>query len=842
MTAPTPRAPSNAERISYPAALSILEQALQAERRRNFDDGSVKGGLDRLLARLHDEQRLPPGSPLARAVGDLAKASYASLAPAGRAQWIGTLGNLLDRERARIQESILELRDRRSAAGAGSTSVPRKPASTAAIKSSILLNLDSPVTALSGVNRPTAAKLSTLGITTLRDLLYHFPHRYDDFSTLRSIAQLVPGEQQTLIATVWSAAEKRLGRRSRATELIIGDKTGNLRVVFFNQPYLSTKFKTGATVVLSGRVSVFHHQRQMDSPEWELLPPGELERAIHTGRLVPVYPLTAGLSARTLRRIMHQALSVGVPMLAESLPAPVRERHRLIGLTEAVQQAHYPDNRAKAEAARRRLAFEELLALQLAVLKERKARLEAAASVPLPLQEGAREAFLQTLPFDLTRAQRRVAAEIDSDLTSPLPMARLLQGDVGSGKTVVAALALLAAVENGLQAVLMAPTEILAEQHFRTLCALFRAEPDLTGPAYRADPPYLKQPLRIALLHGGMGTKAKTLAQQALSQGDVQIAVGTQALIQERIQIPKLGLAIVDEQHRFGVAQRAALRDKGINAHLLVMTATPIPRTLALTLYGDLETSVIDEMPPGRKPISTKFIASEQREFAYRFLRDEIDAGRQAFVICPLVEESEKLETKAAVEEYERLRSLEVFKGVSIGLLHGRMRPTEKDEIMSAFASGRTQILVSTAVVEVGIDVPNASVILIEGADRFGLAQLHQFRGRVGRGADRSYCLLLADNASEDAGERLRLMEETQDGFELAEADLRLRGPGEYFGTRQSGMPELRVASLTDVALLTETRDEAAGILADDDSLESTGWKEIRARVEQIRSGGGEVS
>jgi ATP-dependent DNA helicase RecG len=841
MTSASGRTARDEGQVSYPAAFAILGQALDVERRHGLDDSAVKGGLDRLLDRLRSERRLPPGSPLARAVADLLQTGYASLPHDGREHWVGTLSALLQRERLQLEQSVAKLQ-KRSATVAVQEDKPKKQPVQRTSPSRALESLDVEVSLIGGVNRAIFAKLQSLGITTVRDLLYHFPHRYDDFSQIRPIAELIPGEQQTLVATIWSAAEKRLGRRNRATEMIVGDATGNIRAVFFNQPYLAKLFHTGGTIVLSGRVSIFKHQRQMDSPEWELLDKAELERAVHTGRLVPVYPLTTGLSARTLRRTTREALDRGAGLLEESLPASVRERHRLMPLPEAIREIHYPGNAGKAEAARRRLAFEELLSLQLAVLGERRKRLETGHAQPLRLEETAAIGFLDSLPFGLTGAQLRATAEVGGDLATTQPMARLLQGDVGSGKTVVAAIALLAAVQSGRQAVMMAPTEILAEQHFRTLCRLLNATADLTGPAYRAEPQYLGVPVRIGLLHGGMPARAKAAAQIALANGDIEIAVGTQALIQESIQIPRLGLAIVDEQHRFGVMQRAALREKGLNAHLLVMTATPIPRTLALTLYGDLEISVIDEMPPGRKPINTRFVQTYERDHAYRFAREQIDAGRQAFVICPLVEESEKLETRAAVEEYERLREHDVFSGIEIALLHGRMNTKEKDAIMRAFAAGESQILVSTAVVEVGIDVPNASVILIEGADRFGLAQLHQFRGRVGRGADQSYCLLLADNPSPEASERLKLMEQTQDGFELAEADLKLRGPGEYFGTRQSGLPELRVARLTDVALLAQTREEAGKILDVAPSLEGQELDSLRRQVERLRRGGGEMS
>ena len=687
-----------------------------------------------------------------------------------------------------------------------------------------------------------AEKLSGLGVETVQDLLQHFPHRYDDFSHILPIAQLMPGEQQTLVANIWTSAEKAMGRFRSGTELIVGDTTGNIRIIFFNQPYLAAKFKTGQTIVLSGKVAVFHGQRQMESPEWELLDSDDLARAVHTGRLVPVYPLTAGLNGRSLRRIIHAALDRFLGAIVDPLPDDLRERAGLLPLQAAISQMHYPDNAESAEEARRRLAFDELLVLQLAVLRTRRERRQTTIAEPLAISDRVRQGFERSLPFQLTSAQERVIEAVLDDLARPVPMARLLQGDVGSGKTVVAAIALLAAVDTGRQGVLMAPTEILAEQHYQTLCRLFGDDANEIEPVRGITLPFLSRPLKVALLYGGLRAKAKVGVQQALAAGEIDIVVGTQALIQEHVEIPRLGLAVVDEQHRFGVMQRAALRDKGINAHLLVMTATPIPRTLALTLYGDLDVSAIDEMPPGRKPVRTRFVPPEHRDNAYQFVRNHVDAGRQAFIICPLVEESEKLEVRAAVEEYDRLRSLETLQGVRIDLLHGRMRTTEKERVMRAFQHRETDILVSTAVVEVGIDVPNASVILIEGADRFGLAQLHQFRGRVGRGADQSFCLLLADSPSSEASERLHLMEEIQDGFALAEADLRLRGPGDYFGTRQSGVPDLRVARLTDAPILDRARSEALALLEQDPDLGDTTLVLLRERLDRFRGPGSEAS
>jgi ATP-dependent DNA helicase RecG len=488
---------------------------------------------------------------------------------------------------------------------------------------------------------------------------------------------------------------------------------------------------------------------------------------------------------------------------------------------------HYPDGWQELDEARRRLAFDELLVIQVGVLRRRRLWQEGGHAQSLTLSEPVRRGFLESLPFQLTGAQQRAMESILGDLAQERPMSRLLQGDVGSGKTVVAAAALVAAVANGRQGVLMAPTEILAEQHYRTLCNLLGAGQEMgwaqtqtrvAGVAGLLLPPYLDRPLRIALLTGSLSSKEKAAVQRQVAEGVVDMAVGTHALIQEEVGFERLGLAIVDEQHRFGVMQRAALRGKGPSPHLLVMTATPIPRTLALTLYGDLDISVIDEMPPGRKPVKTLWTMPHERDDAYRFVREQVGQGRQAFVICPLIEESEALTVRAATQEYERL-SREVFPNLRLGLLHGRLPAAEKDRVMRAFRDHGLDILVSTAVVEVGIDVPNATVMMVEGADRFGLAQLHQFRGRVGRGAEQSYCLLLSDDPGEEAQERLKLMEQTQDGFVLAEADLRLRGPGEFFGTRQSGMPDLKVARLSDVQLIEEAREDAAGVLDADPDL-----------------------
>ncbi len=461
---------------------------------------------------------------------------------------------------------------------------------------------------------------------------------------------------------------------------------------------------------------------------------------------------------------------------------------------------------------------------------------KSAPAEPMPMSAPIERAFKEALPFTLTGAQEHVLFDTLNDLRKPVPMSRLVQGDVGSGKTVIAAAALLAGMENGRQGVMMAPTEILAEQHFRTLKQLFNAN-GADGPVATARPAFLDRPLRIALFTGSLKTKERRELYEALEAGEIDVACGTHALIQGGVRFHDLGVAIVDEQHRFGVMQRAALREKGAHAahtpHMLVMTATPIPRTLALTLYGDLDISVIDEMPPGRQATKTTWVSPDDRTDAEDFVRAQVEAGRQAFIICPLVEESETLDVKSAVAEYERLKRL-VYPDLRLELLHGRMSGKQKDEVMRRFRNGDADILVSTAVIEVGIDVPNATVMMIEGADRFGLAQLHQFRGRVGRGADQSYCLLLSDEPSEEARKRLELMEETTDGFRLAEADMQLRGPGQFFGTKQSGLPGLKVARLTDVKLIELTRTEASRMLDDDPGLTQPEHHDLNQRVARL--------
>ncbi len=817
-----------------------LRKILELERQRGCKDSAVIGGLDRYLANwtaAHAED-------LPARFGAFFNLGYASLTPAQRSAWITRVFSWLENPAA--PPPTLKTKAKPVSMAGHNTSpkpaaTPRRKAATASKKEpspTAVKALDSPVTIVRGVSEAVAAKLKKLGVQTVRDLLYFFPHRHLDYSSLKTIAELRPGEEQTVIANVWEAKETRPGGR-KSTEAIVGDSSGNLRVIWFNQPYLARTLRTNSRIVLSGRVSVFRGQAVFQSPEWEF---EEKQDTVHTGRLVPVYPLTQGLRPRQVRKLMKEFIDLWAPQLADFLPGTLKQRLGLLNLPAAVSQAHYPDDAAMKDRARVRLAFDELFLLQLGVMSKKRQWQEARPGTAFDTGVPVLEKFLQSLPYTLTGAQSRVLKEILADLARPLPMSRLLQGEVGSGKTVIATAALLTAVANGCQAAFMAPTEILAEQHFLTLTGLLRnlGQEEGEGNA-RTYTGILDRPVTVALLIGDIKQKGKKGLRQQIENGEVDLVIGTHALVQKDVGFAKLGFAVVDEQHRFGVEQRAALRDKGFNPHMLVMTATPIPRTLALTLYGDLDLSVIDELPPGRQSIKTKWLKPNQREAAYGFVRKQVTEGRQAFILCPLVEESDAVMAQAAVAEHERL-SREVFPDLRLGLLHGRMKAAEKDEVMAAFRAGKLDILVSTPVIEVGIDIPNATVMLIESADRFGLSQLHQFRGRVGRGEHQSYCMLLSENPSEVGRARLDIIETTEDGFRLAEEDLRLRGPGEFFGTRQSGLPDLRMAKISDVGLLEQARDEATRLFREDPELEEGENRALRAEMVRVWRGAGEWS
>ena len=778
-----------------------LNKILRQERANGFQDKAVIGGLDRFLRRWWDELRPVLG----------ALESYSLLTPEQRKSWADTV--MAQFTKSRTSDAKVETPIHKD-----TSSRPKKTPARARRGPTQKISLQSDVTLLKGVSSQNVAKLRRLGVEKVRDLVYLFPRRHNDFANIRKVSQLQPGQEQTLVCTVWEASETGANPRRKSTQAILGDETGNVRAIWFNQPWLARTLRSGTEVVISGKVNVFRGQIVFESPEYELVQ-GQ-EELVHTGRLVPVYPSTDHLPQRTLRRLVKQALDAGISEVSEFLPDDLRHRIGLPDLQRSVAQMHYPDSIADWKAARRRLAFDELFLMQLAILTRKRKWQGEGHGIPLEIDNDLLDAFLKSLPFSLTDAQDQALSEILDDLKRDKPMSRLLQGDVGSGKTVVALAALLVATFNNYQAAFMVPTEILAEQHFitvsRVLSGFDESLQDETLISVQVEG--FPRPITIGLLLGSLSKKSKYGMHRRIADGAVDIIIGTHALIQSSVDIPKLALAVVDEQHRFGVMQRSALREKGGRTHLLSMSATPIPRSLTLTLYGDQDISAISELPPGRQQIRTRWLEPDRRGAAYHLVDKEIRAGRQAFIVCPLIEESEVIQSRAATEEHERL-STQVFPDLRLGLLHGRLALREKEQVMEMFQQGELDILVSTPVVEVGIDVPNATVMLIDGADRFGLAQLHQFRGRVGRGEHQSYCLLLSDSPGGEARERLRIMERIQDGFQLAEEDLKLRGPGDYLGTRQSGIPDLRVASITDQDILSLARREAIRILEYDPEL-----------------------
>jgi ATP-dependent DNA helicase RecG len=674
---------------------------------------------------------------------------------------------------------------------------------------------ESPLT-LSGVGEKRMEQFEKLGVQTIRDLLYLFPRRYDDFSRMKVIQQLEVGEEITVIGTLERIRTVRMKSGSPRVEAYLGDGTGYLRLNWFNQPWMEKQLENQESVVVSGKVEQYLGRLVMNSPELETLD----QEWLHTGRVVPVYPLTKGLSGRIVRNLTKSVVDTWAPYLPDHLPIQVRESADLMDYSDAIAQAHFPDSWEDKEAALHRLAFDEIFALHLGMLQLRY-HWQQRPGTPLAVEDAWVSAFEDTLPYQLTNAQRRALEDIRRDIASGVPMNRLLQGDVGSGKTVVAAMAMGIAVTNGVQAALMAPTGILAEQHYANLHDMMQNA--------------LGEELNIALLTGKTGGSERERIYSGLADGQIQVVVGTHALIQEGVAFAHLGLAVIDEQHRFGVLQRGALREKaaGGNPHLLVTTATPIPRTLALTVHADLDLGIIDEMPPGREPVETRVLQAKERQRVYSFIHSQIEKGHQAFIIYPIIEESEKLDIRAAVPEYERLQE-QVFPDLRLGLLHGRLSGDEKEAVMADFYHGEIDILVSTTVIEVGIDVPNASVILVEDANRFGLAQLHQLRGRVGRGGDRGYCLLISDKVFIDGDERLSAMEETNDGFRLAQIDWEMRGAGDLLGTRQSGLSTLRFVDLMDSRLVEQVQHEARALFERDPELNQPEHQLLARRVEEV--------
>ena len=797
-----------------------LQQALELEADRGF--GNLQGRRERFSSFLARQCGEPPaGLPLPDqgALGQLADdyRLYDSFSPARRQ-------SLVRRSRQRLHDIQRALQPALPPAPPR-LNRPQESPVPAPAPDLAGLQPQTPLGQIRGIGPKAAEKLAALGLFVARDLIRYYPRDYLDYANLVRITSLEPGSTATIVATVRRSSSFTSPRNPNLSilELQLQDPTGRLRVSrFFAGKRFSSpgwlksqerQFPAGCTVAVSGLVKETPYGPCFQDPLMEVLEsPNAPLQSRQIGRLLPVYGLTEGLTADRVRQAV-QSLLVAVQAWGDPLPGRLLQQQQLLDLPTALVQIHQPDDQERLAAARRRLVFDEFLMLQLGLLQRRR-QLTANPAPPLTLAaprgpgaetgeaEGLMQAFLKILPFPLTGAQRRVLAEIHADLARDQAMARLVQGDVGSGKTVVAIAALLTAIDAGCQGALMAPTEVLAAQHYHKLCEWL---------------PQLH--VTVSLLTGSTPAKRRRELLADLDNGTLKILVGTHALLEDPVRFARLGLVVVDEQHRFGVHQRHRLLNKGLQPHLLTMTATPIPRTLALSIHGDLDVSQIDELPPGRTPIRTQLIKGGERQQAYDLIRAEVEAGQRAYVVLPLVEDSEKLDLRSAVEVHRQL-SEEVFPDLSVGLLHGRLASADKQAAIGAFARGETQVLVSTTVVEVGVDVPEASVMVIEHADRFGLSQLHQLRGRVGRGAAASHCLLINDSRNAQARQRLEVLVRSSDGFEIAEMDLRLRGPGQVLGTRQSGLPDLALASLSDDgAVLDQAREAAQALMASDPDL-----------------------
>ena len=805
-----------------------LQRSLGLEADRGFQN--LQGRQQRFHAFLQQQLAAPPAVPFPQGVSErMSKlssgfADYPELADPARRRLVTDARQWLHELRHRLEPSAPMAPPRLKVQAS-----PQQRASSP-------LQLDSPITQIRGVGPKFAARLASIGLLLVRDLLRYYPRDHVDYSAMRRIEALVSGETATIVATIRRCNGFVSPRNTNLAiiELQLQDPTGRLKVSrflagkrFSSPSYLKGQqrlYPVGATVAVSGLVKDGPYGITFQDPLIEVLDsPSSPVKSPSIGRLLPVYPLTEGVGADRFRSLIDQVLPLASSW-PDPLPAVTQRQFQLPALSEALQALHAPKDRESLDRGRRRLVFDEFLLLQLGLLRRRQA-LRSRTGPDLDLQSSANGLvgeFMDLLPFRFTAAQQRVFQEIEADLARSEPMARLVQGDVGSGKTVVAIAALLSTIASGWQGALMAPTEVLAEQHYRNLCQWL---------------PQLH--VSVALLTGSTPRPRRRELLDDLANGSLKVLVGTHALLEDPVVFNRLGLVVVDEQHRFGVHQRDRLLNKGLQPHLLTMTATPIPRTLALSMHGDLDVSQIDELPPGRTPIRTRMLTAAKREKAYELIREEVQLGQRAYVVLPLVDESEKLELRSAVEVHAELAS-EVFPDLAVGLLHGRLSSAEKQAVLTDFAAGTTQVLVSTTVVEVGVDVPEASVMVIDHAERFGLAQLHQLRGRVGRGAAASHCLLINGSSNPLARQRLDVLVRSTDGFEIAEMDLRLRGPGQVLGTRQSGLPDLALASLADDgAVLEDARTAAQELLNNDPELKQHPLLRETLEAQQRRLSGG---
>lgn len=675
-----------------------------------------------------------------------------------------------------------------------------------------MISFDSPVSDIKGIGAGREKYLKKLNITTAGDIVNHYPRDYEDRTRTTPIVELIPDEVSVIIASAKEEPKNSHFSGMTVTKVRVYDDSGNISVVWYNQPYAKNNIKAGVMYAFIGKMTLSrNNRREIQAPEVEKLG----EDGIWQGRIVPIYPLCAGLSQKVFRKTVETVLGEVENVITDFLPFGIRRKYMLSGRKFALKNIHMPENEQCCELARTRLVFEELFMLQTSLLRLKADNTRDKKGIRM--KNSSMKPFFDILPFSFTDAQKNVFEQITEDMTSGKIMNRLVQGDVGSGKTAVAMAASYIAVKNGYQAVMMAPTEVLAAQHFDSFTELFKP----LG-------------INIILLTGGLKAKGKREALEKISSGEADIIVGTHAVIQDKVEFKNIGLVITDEQHRFGVRQRKTLSEKGNNPHVLVMTATPIPRTLALILYGDLDISIIDSLPPGRQEIDTFAVNTGYRQRIYNFIEKEIAKGRQAYIICAMVEENEKVEAESVLEYAQGLKET-VLEKRNIAVIHGKMKPDEKDSILKAFSAGDIDILVSTTVIEVGINVPNATVMAIENAERFGLAQLHQLRGRVGRGSDKSYCILISDNKSEITRKRLKTMTSTTDGFKISETDLKLRGPGEFFGTRQHGLPSLKIANLyRDMEILKDAQSAAADLMSEDPNLENEDNFDLKIELDKL--------
>ena len=801
---------SYSRQTSSDHATKSLKNVLNLERKLEFTDRAVMGGLDRFISHIATQLGW------IRDVEPLKGTNYAALSPGQRHRWASAiLGQLVSTNSAqRISKKPKSK----------TTSNPRRQPSKTRAK----YDLNTPISDLIFIHKATRSKLTRLGVRNLRDLLRLFPNRHVDYSKVTKIQDAIHGEMTTVVGRVIRSEVAKIGPAPGAAKITINDGTELLEATFFRQAYLTHKIKQGSLITLSGEIGSFNNRLQMQNPEHEQLydenshdSQENNSQLTHAGILLPVYPSTDGLAQRSLRSATRKSLDVGLPVLDEFLNQDIKNRHSLADLSEAYESIHYPKSINDQLQARRRLAFDELFMYQLAALKRRWEWRDRQSGILIDRDKGQRvvASFLNSLEFHLTIDQKESLNALLKDMASGAPMGRLLQGEVGSGKTVIALCALLAVSSAGYQGAFMAPTEVLAEQHFLSIANQLNAESVSNEPKDTVRqailPSSTNHRINIVLLTGSLQASVKSRIQQMIADGEADLIIGTHALLQDQVMIPRLGLAVVDEQHRFGVEQRGALTQQTPRPHLLGMSATPIPRTLSLTIYGDLDITTLKILPEGRRPITTSLATNEvAKNHTYELVRQQIAHGKQAFVVCPLIEPSDSIESASALEELKTLQQGE-FKNLRVGLLHGRMKLAEKQDVMERVRNKQIDVLVATPVIEVGMDIPNATVMIIMSANRFGLAQLHQLRGRVGRGKDESYCILMANSKDDLANERIEAMVKYSDGFVLAEEDLRIRGPGDFMGTRQSGWDELKIATIDDVDLLRVARQEATNLMAD---------------------------